>query len=79
MYGTAQLQLHFYTYGHTWHHAVFCMLNAKVSRGKYYLHVTGHGISMRRIKSYNLQETWSTKWRLEKKPQQLLLRCTLQM
>jgi len=53
---------------HTWHHAVFCMLNAKVSRGKYYLHVTGHGISTRRDvefpqdKSYNLHETWSTKW-----------------
>jgi len=68
IYSTTQLQLHFYTRGHAWHHAVFCMLNAKVSYGKYYLHVTGRGISTRqdvsfpRDESYNLHETWSTKW-----------------
>jgi len=65
-YSTAQL-LHFYTRWHAWHHAVFCVLNAKVSHGKY-LHVTGRGICTRRDmefpwdKLYNLYETWSTKW-----------------
>ena len=46
-YSTTQLQLHFYTHVHAWQHAVFRVLNAKVFHGKYYLHVTRHGVSMR--------------------------------
>ena len=44
-YGTVQLQLHFYTCVHSWHHAVFCVKVVYFFRGNTYLHVTKHGTS----------------------------------
>ena len=44
-YGTAQLQLHFYTRGHAWHHAVFCVDGARFLRGKLICHESIRGIS----------------------------------
>ena len=44
-YDTAQLQLHFYTRGHAWHHAVFCVDGARFLRGKLICHESIRGIS----------------------------------
>jgi len=68
IYGTTQLQLHFYTRGHAWHHAVFCVLNAKISLENIICML--RDMAFPRDESYNLHETWSTIWRLGKKPQQ---------
>ena len=42
-YGTAQLQLHFYTRVHAWHHTVFRVEVAYFFRGNTYLHATRRG------------------------------------
>ena len=44
-YGTAQLQLHFYTRVHVWHHAAPRVEHAKISHRNYYLHETGNAMT----------------------------------